>query len=223
MADAAATLGRDHAVLRRNRQDAAAACATGEGAFGVVSDGCGEGVASEVGALLTVALARAALARGLASRLELAAIARLAADEVELGLAKLARSIAQQGRTAFVHEHLLATLVGFVVRGREAVLFAAGDGVWLANDFTRVLEQGNRPLYPAYGLNGTRVPLLIERVHGADRVAVSTDGLEPEQLRVLSSSAPAALGRRLVLLQRDGALSDDGAIAIATRGEPCAS
>ena len=65
MAGAAATLGRDHAVLRRNRQDAAAAEAIGEAAFGVVSDGCGEGSASEVGALLTVALARAALALSL--------------------------------------------------------------------------------------------------------------------------------------------------------------
>jgi hypothetical protein len=220
--EAAATLGRDHAVLRRNRQDAAAAGATREGAFGVVSDGCGEGSASEVGALLTVALARAALARGLACELGLDVIARLAADEVELGLAKLARSIPQQGRTAFVHDHLLATLVGFVVRGREAVLFAAGDGVWLANGSARVLEQGNRPLYPAYGLAGTRVPLLIEHVHGVDSVAVSTDGLEPAELHVLSHPAPAALGRRLVLLQRDGALSDDGAIAIAMRGEPCA-
>jgi hypothetical protein len=192
-------------------------------AFGVVSDGCGEGSASEVGALLTVALARAAIARGLACELELSAIAKLAANEVELGLEKLARSIPAHERTTFVREHLLATLVGFVARDREAVLFAAGDGLWLADGAARVLEQDNRPLYPAYALSGEQVPLTIERVQGAERLAVATDGLDPEALRDLARCEGAVLGRRLVLLQRAGALADDGAIAIATRGAPCAS
>jgi hypothetical protein len=201
MVSAAATLGRDHAVLRRNRQDAAAARATAGAAFGVVSDGCGEGSASEVGAHLTVALASAALTHGLGCDLPLDDIAQLAIDEVELGLAKLARAIPDTDRSAFVRDHLLATLVGFVARGRDAVLFAAGDGVWLADDSARVLEQGNRPLYPAYALSGAHVPLAIEHVGGARRLAVSTDGLEPAapraslrlQLRRRQRRARAAL------------------------------
>ena len=216
-------MGRDHAVLRRNRQDAAASHATADWAFGVVSDGCGEGAASEVGALLTVTLARAAIVRGLVGELELVDVAELALAEVERGLGTLVAAIAIDERETFVREHLLATLVGFVVRGRDAVLFAAGDGLWLANQTTRVLEQDNRPLYPAYALSGAQVPLALERVAVADRIAVATDGLDAVSLAELSHCPPRSLGRELVLRQRKGALADDGAIAIAVRGDPCAS
>jgi len=222
-AAAATTLGRDHAVTRKNRQDAAVAVAAGETTFGVVSDGCGEARSSEVGALLTVAFAREGAARALSRGASLETVARSAVASVVRGLAQVALAIDPREREAFVREHLLATVLGFAARGCDAVLFAAGDGLLLSSDICRVIDQHNRPSYPAYALSGHSVPVVIEHVHDVELLAVSTDGLEMAELRQVSAGSLASVGRRLVLLQRQGALADDGAVAIARREPPCAS
>ena len=63
----ASVVGRDHAVLGRSAQDALARGASGELAWGVVCDGCGEGPRSEVGAGLAAAFLAAEIERKMRS------------------------------------------------------------------------------------------------------------------------------------------------------------
>lgn len=219
--------GRDHASAQKNRQDACASAEVGDAVFGFVSDGCGQGAASEVGAHLTVALARSAAMRALSEELPLDDLPNTIAAAVLGGLDDVARHVRQGERDAFVRSHLLATLVGFVVRGEEGVVFAAGDGLIAIDDEVVTLEEDNRPHYLAYGLSsGTARLGFVRRVHRPAWVAVASDGLTHAGLAALAKSAGRNLTRHLVLLQRAGALADDGAVVLAQfalGGSSCAS
>lgn len=219
-------LGRDHAVLRRNRQDAARAGAVGGAVFGVVSDGCGQAPASEVGALLTVAFASAALEAALAAEGPLVGLGERVLGAVLGGLSAVATCAPEARREALVREQLLATLIGFAARGEEVCLFHAGDGALLIDDQLTLLDSDNRPAYPAYALLGAAVGVVERVARSPRRIAVATDGLDEGTLRRLAQArrSSAGLTRALVVAQRGGALADDGALAVAWREvEPCAS
>ena len=54
--------------------------------------------------------------------------------------------------TRFMHEHLLFTLLGFVIAPQNTVVFAAGDGIVLINEDIYLREQDNTPTYIGYHL-----------------------------------------------------------------------
>ena len=219
-------LGRDHAVVRRNRQDAADARAGDGWVFGVVSDGCGQAASSELGASLTVVAASAALESALCAGAPFDGLGERVLEAVLDALEAVTRAVAPAQVERVVRTHLLATLVGFAARDREACVFWAGDGGILLGGEVAILERDNRPDYPAYALLGARRSLAARVVEAPRVLAVATDGLDRETLLALSSSprSGAALGRRLVISQRAGALADDGAIAIAwTEAPSCGS
>src|SRR4051794_25176148 len=106
----AAIVGRTHFALRQNRQDALA-CSAREGwAFGVVSDGCGSGRASELGALVTASVMAESLATGASARRDPSAALMCAFEHAVAALGCLAdRATSKDSRRAFVTDHLLAT------------------------------------------------------------------------------------------------------------------
>ncbi len=218
----AAVLGRDHAVVRRNRQDAAASGGQGDACWGVVADGCGQGACSEVGAQLSVVLAGHALRAGLEQGEPLERVATSAVAAVVAGLSAVAALVEPSRRTSFVAEHLLATLLGFVARGDLVVAFGAGDGVLWLGERGHVLDQGNAPRYPAFELLGRNFDLRIEHAH-ASSVAVATDGLTLDQVATLLGEPTPRVGRRLHVLARAELQGDDAAVALAHReaGAPC--
>jgi hypothetical protein len=214
-------LGRAHAVLRHNRQDAVVARASERWALGVVSDGCGSGRGSEVGAALSAAMVATSIARDLSRGLPLEAIAPRALAAVVSLLGDVA---ARVGDGAFAREHLLATVVAFAAQGDDAIVFAAGDGVALVDGEVELFERDNRPDYPAYELAGRPVALEIRRAHGARVLAVATDGFDRASIAATAGERHRGdLGRTLLKLQREGAFEDDGAIAIARRCEEASS
>ncbi|NUP08694.1 MAG: hypothetical protein HOW73_21810 [Polyangiaceae bacterium] len=216
-------LGRDHAALRRNRQDASASGCAGQGVYGVVSDGCGQGRASEVGAHATVAIASAAIERSLRDGGPLEGLGERVLATVIDGLRLVAEAVpAGALRDAFVRDQLLATLVGFVVRDDVACVFAVGDGAFFVDGDIEVLDEDNRPSYPAYALAGAKVRVVERTYRGAALVVVATDGVDERVLRRAAAvdAQASRLSRALLLLQRAGALSDDGSVALARKVAP---
>lgn len=193
----------------------------GETVIGIVSDGCGEGRGSELGAALSSAIALETLRAGLAEGTPLEALPGRLAEALERGLESVARWAAPEGvaRTDFVHDHLLATLLAFVACDGAAMIVAFGDGVILVDEHVAAISEDNRPTYPAYRLFGRRAAPRVLRFDRVDRIAVSTDGLRADELARIAGAASGRsdLERPLRVLQLEGGLEDDAAVVCATR------
>lgn len=212
-------IGRGHAVFRRNGQDGCATWALGSSAIGVVSDGCGEGARSEVGAALTVAIALGEMRACVEGGEPLAGLPVRVLGAVVAALGAVAsRVLPGATRQTFVREHLLATIVGFAVRGEDAVVFAQGDGfAWIDGELVD-FDENNTPTYPAYALGGAELAPRVVARHGVRRVAVATDGFDDGSLALAAElRAGRDLTRHLTRLQREGAFEDDAAFALAAR------
>lgn len=225
---AASVTGRDHVALRRGSQDAARVRVFEGGLVAVVCDGCGRARASEVGAALWASLVASALARGARAGERLDVAARAALDDAAGRLAALVGGVASTDaeRAAFIGEHLLATVLGFVVREADAVLFAAGDGLVALDGRAAVLDADNAPAYPGYALlprGASAAPGPASRhlalwpfdPRACSSVAVATDGFAPS---LLDEALRAPRLERFVLGQAArGAFSDDASLAVAAR------
>jgi hypothetical protein len=181
-------LGREHARLGRNNQDAVAVARDGEWVVAVVTDGCSSAPASEVGARLGATFLAAhvpAIARRGGSPAEVARASSAALLEY---LGTVVRGLAPTGgdAAAVVHDHLLFTFLCGVVGPSRAFVFGAGDGVFSIDGRVTVLDSGpeNAPDYLAYGLLASLAPATgPTRVH-ADvdasklrSLVVATDGM----------------------------------------------
>lgn len=214
----ATTIGRDHAALWRNGQDAAQVARVPGGAVGVVADGCGSSDGSELGARLTAAVLVGALAAGLSrgEALDLALV-----DRAFASLLGAFEAIVRPAGPS-VRPSLLATAVGFCVWGGEGLVFAAGDGVVCWGGARVVLDQDNAPAYPLYALGG-RVPVQAFPfdARGPFSLAVGTDGLAPipgARLDAATREGDAGLLRWLRVERERAPLPDDAAIAVARAG-----
>ncbi len=212
-------MGRDHAVKRRNSQDAVCFGHAGSAAYGVVSDGCGEGRKSELGAALSVAVVGGALRAELERGASPEATWRPAVDALHGALREVVARVAREpeGARLFIREHLLATVLAFVVTADSAIVFTFGDGLVLVDDETRVLHEDNRPSYPAYALLGRPSAPGLFRFGSVSTIGVATDGLDADDLRAVSTAKHPDLSRALRMRQIQGRLEDDGAIVVATR------
>lgn len=153
-------IGRTHTMRQSNCQDAFSFAVAADYAAGVLCDGCGEGSASEIGAKLA---ARYLTQEAVTLFLKGAAPADLpgtlypALIEYLGGLLNLQRISEMMGRQIFVKQHLLFTVLGFVLSKESGVIFTAGDGLVYIDGSLRKLEHGNLPPYPAYHLVATDI------------------------------------------------------------------
>ncbi|MBN1287114.1 MAG: protein phosphatase 2C domain-containing protein [Anaerolineae bacterium] len=149
-------IGRTHAIRQTNRQDAHALAVAPGYAAGVLCDGCGEGAASEVGAMLAARyLAQEAarmLGEGGAAPADLPGALYPALVEYLGGLLDLQRLVSVDARQRFVRDYLLFTVVGFVLNRDAGVVFVAGDGLASIDGAVCRFDYDNRPPYPAYHL-----------------------------------------------------------------------
>lgn len=222
--------GPDHRRALRDGQDGLALASRGEIHVGIVTDGCGSGAHSEVGARLG--------ARWLAG-LCLSAFERSdpparAAERVTRALARrlsvLARTLGDSGRVepGIVNDYLLFTFLAVVRSPHGVVVFGVGDGLVVVDELCLRLEaEGNAPDYVGYRVLGRRADVTLHAALApgeASSVAVATDGLapiaddRPAIARLVSDPAyarnPSLPRKRLVALADRGALHDDAAIAI---------
>jgi hypothetical protein len=207
-------MGRDHAIKRRNCQDACRAGIVEASAFGIVSDGCGQGSGSELGAQLSSLAAEGAIRRALAEGAPLEDLPLRVERSVLRSLGAVAAAAPKEVVGAWAVEHLCATLLFFVVREGRAIVVAWGDGLALVDDEAHVFDEDNRPSYLAYDLLGGRPSVRVVELETPRRVAVATDGLDADILRRVVASPRADLSRALRVAQNEGALEDDGAVAL---------
>lgn len=80
----------------------------------------------------------------------------------------------------FRNDYLAATLLGFISDGTQMVVFSAGDGVVLINDELTVIDQDDRPSYPAITINHAGVGFVVDVYNAEDvrRIAIASDGLK---------------------------------------------
>lgn len=219
MAMAARLMGRDHAVLGRNLQDHAVATSAVDHAVAAVSDGCGEGEGSEVGARIASLVGCRAAEAALGAGASMDALVHAVGQAVLAALEAVVDVVAGDdpaARARFADEHLAVTLWIAATRGPEGIVFGWGDGVLRVDDRVVVVDQGGRPAYllGAVGTGTVPEPSRIVMAPDAAVVAVATDGWREDDLREVPLGAPSSgLLRWMRLRQRNGAFRDDGAVA----------
>jgi len=244
------TLGFHHQTTRANCQDYAACTEVNTYGVqywvGVVSDGCGSKTApySEVGSALFVRAAISCVHAALRDSdiRDPNGFIRAFSKEIVYRMAEILGALSFYGgevgkseHDLWVAQHLLATLVGFVVTDNGALAFCYGDGVVHANGETHVVTcENNAPPYPAYTIFDHN-PDPDVHTWVADPwqpIYVSTDGLvnsdEPDtwrsELGYLKDGIthhPRSLQRRMNVLRSTMSLtstrscmSDDAAVAM---------
>jgi Protein phosphatase 2C len=235
---AGSVVGREHLRLGRNNQDGAALLERDGFAVAVVTDGCGSGPSSEVGARLGARfLARRILFEAQRSGLTSELPTRVCESLVSF-LFTVARGLDLEGESLGddVAQQLLFTFQCAVMDGERALVFGVGDGTVAIDGQARVLQPGpdNAPAYLAYRLvPQARLPMdfraaaatapVVHHLGPAHSVALATDGVDGEVLLSLAADPavwknPFALGRALnVLAPR---LFDDSTVALMKRGAP---
>ncbi len=209
-------------------------------AIAVVTDGCGSGPSSEVGARLGARfLARRILAEARRNALTSELPTRVCESLVSF-LFTVARGLDLDGESLGddVAQQFLFTFQCAVMDGERALVFGVGDGVVAIDGVPRVLDAGadNAPPYLGYRLvPQARLPFdfrataatapVVHHLGPAATVALATDGLSHATGELLTLAAneavwknPYALGRALnVLAPR---LHDDATVALLKRGLP---
>lgn len=215
----ASVTGRGHMALRRNRQDAMASGAREGWVFGVVSDGCGSGRASELGALVTATVMGEELARSASSGRSPEEALRASLEAAVGALGELAdRAASRESRPGFVTDHLLATALAFVLTRDGGAILASGDGFAYIDGHVSSFDQENAPRYAGYALGGAEVePPHIVSFGRARSIAIATDGFDRSSLERALAYEGRFLTRALRIDQRAGAFDDDATIVIARR------
>lgn len=224
-------IGSEHQRLQINNQDGYVIGEMEHNSkkylWGIICDGCSAGLHNEIGAIL--------LSNYLCSEIPYLISSGLAAMEIpnQLFIAGLGylRSLAahtamggSQQRLQFVKNHLLCTVIGFIMDGDECVFFAAGDGVIIKNDVVIKIDQENKPIYMGYHLvdkaflKDLRQPLPLKFATWAWPInqfwkwAVCSDGFKEEILdEIWGHQHIAGLQRKLRVsrLQKKAIFSDD--------------
>ncbi len=182
------TMGRDHRLVPKNNQDSVYVTQNEWCTIGVVADGYGSGVHSEIGAQLGVRLLAELLlneaAQRKAGQIHWPQVQRhLLAD-----LDTLARRLGGTYRQV-VEEFLLFTIVGVLLTNEQAMFFALGDGVVIVNNTLHQLGPftGNMPPYVGYGLLAEELaldpavirlePVVVLPLNELDNFLIGSDGV----------------------------------------------
>jgi hypothetical protein len=201
---AATHQGSKHRQLHVNNQDAKLAERFAIPAwnkrfmFGVVSDGCTGFPAfsrTEVGANLLSVFSYSRVQELACAGIPIAEIPRVLFQSVTEFIRHLANLVMPStvhwpypvrlkdrdgvdSATRFRLDYLAATLLGFIADGELIVTFSAGDGIILVNDDLTVIDQDDRPEYPARSIHapGSGFQVRTYRMADVRRLAVMTDG-----------------------------------------------
>jgi hypothetical protein len=230
---AASVIGREHVRTGRNNQDSLHVCGEGDVLVAVVTDGCGSGAHSEVGAQLGARCVGRAVLSVLGQGCKVESPEFL--EQVRTEVLGFLSSLTKQLGTSLVGEHLLFTVVGAVVTPERTLVFSAGDGLWALNGEVHALGPfpNNAPPYLAYGLlpqGGVKleqqalvptedVMALMLGTDGAVDLSKLTEARVPESDEPVGPLSqywtneryfqnPDALRRRLSLLGRESVRAD---------------
>jgi hypothetical protein len=145
------TIGRDHRMVPKNNQDSWSIWKYDNLTVGIVADGCGSGMHSEVGAKLGVQML------GVALRSEHQRYGQINWPRVQRNMLTQLDSVAQMMGDDYrkiVESYMLFTLLGVIIDNERATFFALGDGTIIINGEALSIGpfQNNAPPYLGYGL-----------------------------------------------------------------------
>lgn len=201
---------------------------------GVVSDGCGEGKKSEVGSHLATSFVSAKMEQLIKKGLSETEIP----SRIFKKLLNFLRSIMDsyglknhpEEEVSFIRDHLLFTVIGFIIGPKDTVIFATGDGVVILNEDIVIRDQQNSPSYPAYHLIKSKylkTPLYEKfdiytiKTEELQNLAIGSDSWqsEIEILKLLSdANNKQNLQRTMNLLsQKERRFKDDATLIVVTR------
>jgi len=148
-------MGSYHRNSYKNNQDAGFIAENESGLMAVVTDGCGSGKYSEVGARL---VARFLCHRGL----ELLVLEKNGMEfrdglleELRREALNFVKQTAQSLGGSFsqvINDYFLFTVIGAVITDEKVLVFSLGDGCFSVNGQVTVVDQDNLPRYLAYAL-----------------------------------------------------------------------
>lgn len=193
--------GRSHALAGRGSQDAHVIRCHGDRLVAVVADGCGSAEQSEVGAWMGAHVVATAVERALEEGMSpegdamWEAVRRRSVEALARAAHDMGGSMDDAARRFF-----LFTVVGLVLSGEHAAVFAAGDGLVAVNGEVVRLGPfpGNAPPYIGHALmSGWRGPapeIAVVKALPArevESVLLATDGAV-EMLDLERASLPGA-------------------------------
>lgn len=228
-------IGRGHFKGFTNRQDALSLFNSEVGGarlvVGIICDGCSEGSSSEVGATLAAQLLARATVKQFSQGVPSHIIPNLLYSELLGSMHNLLLDYSfssYSDRVNFIKNHLLFTVVGFILTDDELVVFYTGDGSVIVNDEVSFIDADDKPIYPAYHLvdrnvldtNVTSLPESFEvfrySTQEVDRFAIGSDAWHRELDlidQIWGFSNPNGLQRRLnVWSEKDHRFYDDVSI-----------
>lgn len=156
--------GRGHLSSGKNMQDALGTFKAWDFAAGVICDGCSEGLHSEAGAQMAASYLIGSIAEYQSYYwMNPETIAKRMDEKLKNYLSSLLYLAwffedGTKERAAYVQNHLLFTVMGFVWTPTQTAVFYAGDGTLLIDDEEEHLNMGDMPLYPAYRLIPYAIP-----------------------------------------------------------------
>lgn len=224
----ARAVGRRHLIDGTNCQDALAVFRSETRVVGIICDGCSEGKHSEVGA--TLAAEYLAHLVGNAKVPNWFAFLEALHYYVEDFLKTLLLPYSyfdDWQRAAFVRDHLLFTVVGFLWEGDLVHTFYCGDGTVVLNDLVLHLNEGDMPTYPAYALvpyaipEGTPVPTMkVGRFTKINQIAIGSDAWKDERDLLPAILDKSRLQREVNRLSlREHRFQDDVSLIVAKKVE----
>jgi hypothetical protein len=165
--------------------------------FGAVFDGCTagkEGSRNEVGANLLSEFFRFEVALLLSANTPIVDVPSVLYQRMLGYMGSIVRSTVTGTPGAmwdFVRRHMLSTVLGFIVDSTTLVVFRAGDGVVIKDDSVTLIDENDKPHYPAYHLIDRRMlekpdalpstfDVMVTPLRDIARFAVTTDGLAKE-------------------------------------------
>lgn len=234
--------GRSHVLAGKNCQDNVKVIVNKDEnpyIVGCIADGCGTGKYSEAGSRLAVEYAVRESIRLLSTGINLESIPQLLywnlVDMLNTFIS-LYHFKSEGDKAKFIEDHLLFTLIGFIITDEGVIIFASGDGVIVVNNDIHIRDENNSPLYLAYHLvkREMLVGTATELPNCFDLYEIPADSLERlligsdawfDELEVLNElwgfKNPSALQRKLnVLSQKEKRLSDDASIITVEYVQP---
>lgn len=228
---AASIIGAEHQRRQANNQDG---YATGEIIYqnnyylwGIICDGCSAGLHNEVGAVLLANY----LCQEIPYLISSGSTIQDIPDQLFIAGLGYLRSLAShttmgdyQTRINFVRNHLLCTVIGFIMDEQDCIFFNAGDGVFITNDEIKRIDQKNMPLYMAYHLLHKSLlkdfdeQLLLKfttyefKANELNHFAVCSDGIEENIInQIWGHGHVLGLQRKLRVLKlhKEAIFSDD--------------
>ncbi|MFZ2193309.1 MAG: protein phosphatase 2C domain-containing protein [Candidatus Moraniibacteriota bacterium] len=177
--------------------------------FGIICDGCSAGARSETGAHLMVSYIASEIPMMLQVGVSMEEIPRALFSRC-IGYLSAISTMTSMGdpikRINFIINHLLCTIIGFIMDDERIIFFSAGDGVLVINDQFIQIDQDNKPRYLGYHLvdrkyltekEGIVPDAFVVQTHqmsSIDHFAVCSDGMLPEAVGALWGHTEDKLG-----------------------------